>query len=130
MEDKYTIEQIVDAITQADDEIVAAIQYQDADMVRDVLMDYLRGDVKAEGELVNVTLVLYFEVKNSEVYGGDGTVGYAEQRMDLETNDLSNVKLLEASECATNGIAELCKVPAENVRIISRTEYEDNTDDD
>lgn len=104
MEEKYTIDQILDAITQADDEIVSAIQYQDRDMVRDVLMDCLRGDIKAEG--------------------------YAEQRMDLETNDLSNVKLLEAIECAANGIAELCGVAAENVRIIPRTEYEDNTDDD
>lgn len=43
MEEKYTIEQIVDAITQADDEMVSAIMYQDRDMVRDVLMDFLCG---------------------------------------------------------------------------------------
>lgn len=48
MEEKYTIDQILDAIVQADDEIVTAIQYQDADMVRDVLMDYLHGGTADE----------------------------------------------------------------------------------
>lgn len=40
-EEKYTIEQILDALVQADDEVVAAIQYKDRDMLRDALMDFL-----------------------------------------------------------------------------------------
>lgn len=81
-------------------------------------------------EKVNITLVFYFEIKDSEVYGGEGEIGYAEQRMDLEGSDLRNVKLLEAGKSAVEGFSELCKVPIENVRIISRSEYEDNVDDD
>ena len=41
MEDKYTIEQIVDAIIQASDDVVAAIQYEDRDMLEDALRDFL-----------------------------------------------------------------------------------------
>lgn len=41
-ESKYTIEQILDAITQADEEIVQAIQYQDREMLEHLLRDYLR----------------------------------------------------------------------------------------
>lgn len=41
-EEKYTIEQILDAITQADEEIVEAIRYKDREMLEDLLKDYLR----------------------------------------------------------------------------------------
>jgi hypothetical protein len=40
-EEKYTIEQILDAITQADEEIVEAIRYKDREMLEDLLRDYL-----------------------------------------------------------------------------------------
>lgn len=40
-EEKYTIEQILDAITQADEEIIEAIRYQDREMLEDLLRDYL-----------------------------------------------------------------------------------------
>ena len=40
-EEKYTIEQILDAITQADEEIVEAIQYKDREMLEGLLRDYL-----------------------------------------------------------------------------------------
>lgn len=40
-EEKYTIEQIIDAIAQADDEIICAIQYRDREGLEDVLKDYL-----------------------------------------------------------------------------------------
>lgn len=40
-EETYTIEQIIEAIVQADDEIMQAIQYKDREMLEDVLKDYL-----------------------------------------------------------------------------------------
>ena len=40
-EEKYTIEQIIDAIVQADDEMICAIQYGDREVLEDVLKDYL-----------------------------------------------------------------------------------------
>ncbi len=38
-EEKYTIEQIIDAIVQADEEIIHAIQYKDREMLEDVLKE-------------------------------------------------------------------------------------------
>lgn len=49
--------------------------------------------------------------------------------MDLITNDLADIKLQEAAKSAREGFAKLCKVPIDNVRIISRVEYEDNTEE-
>lgn len=40
-EEKYTIEQIIDAIVQADDEVICAIQHGDREGLEDVLKDYL-----------------------------------------------------------------------------------------
>lgn len=40
-EEKYTIEEIIDAIVQADDEMICAIQYRDREGLKDVLKDYL-----------------------------------------------------------------------------------------
>ena len=41
MEEKYTIEQIVEAIMQDGEEVIAAIGYDDREMLEDILMDYL-----------------------------------------------------------------------------------------
>lgn len=40
-EEKYTIEQVIEAIVQADEEIIQAIQYNDREMLEDVMKDYL-----------------------------------------------------------------------------------------
>lgn len=76
---------------------------------------------------VNITLIFYFEIKDAEIYGGE--IGYAEQKIDLKTDNLCNFKLSEVANNAVKGFAKLCKVPVENIRIISRTEYEDNTEE-
>lgn len=49
MEEKYTLEQIIDAIVQADDEIIYAIQCKDRELLQDVLKEYLvEGDLNAD----------------------------------------------------------------------------------
>lgn len=40
-EEKYTIEQILDAIAQAGEYIIYAIRYKDRGMLEDVIKDYL-----------------------------------------------------------------------------------------
>lgn len=42
MEDTYTLDQIIDAIVQAGDDICLAIAWQDREMLEDVLKDYLK----------------------------------------------------------------------------------------
>lgn len=41
MEGKYTLEQIVDAITQAGDELICAIKYKDREGVEVIMREYL-----------------------------------------------------------------------------------------
>ena len=82
-----------------------------------------------EVQEVHITLTFYLEIKDSEVYGGVGEVGYAEQKMDLLASDLSNVKLLDTASNSIKGFAEICGVSTDKVRIISRSEYEDNVED-
>ena len=80
-------------------------------------------------EKINVTISLYFEVKDAEMLGGIGENGYTEVNADLEVEDLSSVKLQDFAEEIIAGYAEMLKVPKENVRIISRTEYEENMEE-
>lgn len=40
-EEKYTIEQIIEAIVQADEEIIVAISHKGREMLEDALKDYL-----------------------------------------------------------------------------------------
>lgn len=77
---------------------------------------------------INVTISLYFKVKDAEIFGGAGEVGYSEINMDLAAEDLSSVKLQIFAEENITNFAEMFKVPKENVRIISRTEYKANTE--
>ena len=78
---------------------------------------------------INVTISLYFEVNDAEIFGGVGEVGYSEINMDLAMEDLSSVKLQIFAEENIANFAEMLKVPKENVRIISRTEYKANTEE-
>ena len=72
-------------------------------------------------DLIDITITLYFEFKNSEKYGGKGTVGYAYQQYEecetIETID-------ELIEQTRKQIADLTKSPVECVRLISKKEYE------
>lgn len=85
----------------------------------------------------NIKLEVYFEVKDSKVYGGLGSVGYASAeingcQINYEKESVFNKQELmeEYIENQKNGMAEFCKVPVECVRVISKEEYENNTDSD
>ena len=41
MEEKYTLEQIIDAIVQADEAVVVAIRTKDREMLEDAIKDFL-----------------------------------------------------------------------------------------
>ena len=67
---------------------------------------------------ITMSLGIYFEVKDAEIYGGEGTVGYAATIVDFT----------KYAESQKEGMAQSCHVPVEKVRVISRDEYEENTD--
>lgn len=74
---------------------------------------------------VFVTISLFFEITGSEIFDHD--IGYTETRVDLFVEDLKGIDLQKYVEGQRNGYAEMCNVPVDNVRIISREEYEENT---
>lgn len=76
-----------------------------------------------------LSLGIYFEVKDAEIYGGEGSVGYAATIMDIPIKGLQKANFTQYANSQTEGMAKFCKVPLENVRVISREEYEENTDD-
>lgn len=79
---------------------------------------------------IDVTISLFFEIKDSQLFGGVGEVGYSESRIDLYVDDLSNFKLHEYAKEQIKGFAKLCDVREENVRTVSREEYEANTEEE
>ena len=79
---------------------------------------------------IRATVSLFFEIKGADIFGGAESVGYSESKIDLNAACLSGFNLEKYAQGQIEGFAELCKVPEENIRIISRQEYEENTDDD
>lgn len=78
-------------------------------------------------ELAYVTVGLYFEVKDSYIYGGEGSVGYAAinlEEVDTRkiTDEFINKRMQELSEAF--------KVPVDSVKLISKEEYDRETEDD
>lgn len=79
---------------------------------------------------IHVTVSLFFKIKDADIFGGTGEVGYSESKIDFNTENLSGFSLQKYAQGQIKGFAELLKVPEKNIGIISRQEYEDNTDDD
>lgn len=77
-----------------------------------------------------MTLGLYFEVHDADLYGGEGTVGYANTNVDLKVSALGQADIYNYVEAQKQGVAEMCKVDKEKVIVISRTKYEEETEDE
>ena len=77
-----------------------------------------------------ITISLYFEVHDADLYGGEGTVGYANTNVDLKVSALGKADIDNYVEAQRQGVAEMCKVDKEKVIVISRTKYEEETADE
>ena len=84
---------------------------------------------RAKMNTVQVTLSLYYEIVGADLYGGPESTGYAMVAFDFDTENLGSVNLPVMAEEWKAGFAKTCKVPVENITLISRCEYEDNTAD-
>lgn len=78
---------------------------------------------------VNVTISVYFEVKNAEVFGGEGSTGYTEQRTGVTLEKPNKCDLYKYTKENIKNIAKMLAVPEGNVRTISRREYEEKTEE-
>ena len=78
--------------------------------------------------LLHVEASLHFEVKDSEMYGGQGSVGYAMNRW-VGVHNIEKIDDI-VFENTIKGFAGLLKVPVENVKVISKEEYDEATVED
>lgn len=78
--------------------------------------------------LLHVEASLHVEVKDSEVYGGQGSVGYAMNRW----VGVHNIERLNdiVIENTIKSFARMLNVPVENVKVISKEEYDAATEDE
>lgn len=71
---------------------------------------------------IDVTISMYFEIDNGE------EILYANTNLDLSTEDLGTVNIMDYATLQRENLAELFPVPVENVKIVSRNTYEQNTE--
>lgn len=76
---------------------------------------------------------IYFEIKDSETFGGAGSVGYAEQNVEFTVTEV-NPRIFKDSaydhiKKAITYMAKSLGINEECIRTISKEEYEKNTDD-
>lgn len=70
---------------------------------------------------IDVTISMYFEIDNGE------EVLYANTNLDFRTEDLGTVNIMDCATLQCENLAELFHVSVENVKIVSRNTYEQNT---
>lgn len=81
-------------------------------------------------EELMVTVVVYFEIRDSRMFGGQGTIGYSNCSVDVRVNAVKYEWLEKFIHLQKEIIADLCEIPLEKIKVISRNEYEENTDDE
>ncbi len=79
---------------------------------------------------INITISIYIEVKNAEVFGGEGSTGYMEQRTGVTLEKPNKCDLYEYAKVNIKSVAKMLAVPEEDIRTISRQEYEEKTEED
>lgn len=78
----------------------------------------------------SMSLGIYFEIKDAELYGGEGTTGYAATIVGISIEGLQNADFEKYADRQLEAMASMAKVPKEKVRIISKDEYEENTEEE
>ena len=81
---------------------------------------------------MKIRISLYFEIKDSEMFGGEGSVGYSEQNTGFTvTEEKPRIFKESAYDYEKRAIANMAKslgVSEECIRTISKEEYEENTE--
>ena len=80
---------------------------------------------------MKIRVSIYFEIKDSEIFGGAGSIGYAEQNMDFTVAE-EKPRIFEESaydyvEKAIANMAKSLGVSEKCIRTINKEEYEENT---
>lgn len=76
----------------------------------------------------DIKLTLYYEVHNSEWFGGPGSVGYSSQSFDhVENPDHADTAFIKAQIAAT---ANILGVAPDDIKIITYEQYTAATEED
>lgn len=77
--------------------------------------------------LIYVTVTLHFEVANSEMFGGKGSIGYTA----VNFGGVQNIEGVDDSfiDRRIDIVANMLKVGKENIKVISKDEYDMETED-
>lgn len=78
----------------------------------------------------NVTISLYFEVKDNNFFGGRGEPRYAKLEVGLAEVDLTRFDLPGYAGRLTRASAKILQIPRRNLRFISKYEYEKHVRED
>ena len=76
-----------------------------------------------DSEKVKVTIEVFLEIRDSEMFGGIGSIGYTSGRMSGNNNMLT-VDLERYVSAAKEDFARMFEVPSVCVRLITEEEYE------
>lgn len=81
---------------------------------------------------MKIKISIYFEIKDSEMFGGVGSIGYAERNMDFTVTDKKPCVFKESAyDYVKKAIANMAKsldVSEACIRTISKEEYKENTE--
>lgn len=81
-----------------------------------------------------MSLFFHFKILDAEIFGGEGTTGYTRASMEECTSGLDKVTTkegyIEVSKIYQNLFSDRLEVSKNKVILISRDEYEENTDED
>lgn len=77
------------------------------------------------GDMAGVKISVFFEIREAEIYGGKGSVGYAECSIGGNA-EMMKCKLKNFAHAYTKEFAKWLDVPESCIRIISETEYKAN----
>lgn len=80
-------------------------------------------------EKVSITVKVFFEVLDAEVYGGVGSIGYTATKISGGIG-MAAIDFDSYIKEQVTGLSKLMGVPEENIRIIDKTEYELNTEEE
>ena len=80
-------------------------------------------------EKMRVDISVYYEIRDSKMYGGVGSIGYASSKVSGGGNMIHNDFNAYISE-QKKGFAQALAVSVECVRVITEEEYNLNTSDD
>lgn len=76
---------------------------------------------------MNINIKTYYEIRDSELYGGEGSVGYS--MIELERCKALKGLTEERLEALKEDAARMCGVTVDKVRMIDKEEYEARIED-